>query len=216
MWPAQGAVAARGRLRLTIVAPECHPELAEWIASGGVRQLARGFMPEDIAGQRLVIAATDDEAVNAQVSALCMAQNIPVNVVDNPRLCSFIMPSIIDRSPVIVAISSSGGCRCWRAGCARKSRRYCRLAWRGWAALVQEVRPRLKTAMPDANQRRGFLGAPAGQPLGRANDERRRSLRARADFDRALAEHNARQSARCIWWAAAPATRICSPSAPCG
>lgn len=176
--------------RLTIVAPECHPELAEWIASGGVRQLARGFSPNDIAGQRLVIAATDDEAVNAQVSALCMAQNIPVNVVDNPRLCSFIMPSIIDRSPVIVAISSSGGlpvlARWLRtqieallpAGLARLGR------------FGQEVRPRLKTAMPDANQRRGFwerlLASPWAEQMMNGDE-----ARARADFDRALAEHNA-------------------------
>ena len=76
--------------QLTVVAPDGHPELAEWVAAGSVLHHVRPFAPSDIAGQRLVIAATDDPAVNAQVSAVCMAANIPVNVVDNPRLCSFI------------------------------------------------------------------------------------------------------------------------------
>jgi uroporphyrin-III C-methyltransferase/precorrin-2 dehydrogenase/sirohydrochlorin ferrochelatase len=53
-----------------------------------------------------VIAATDDDAVNREVTAAAKARRIPVNVVDQPALCSFILPSIIDRSPVIVAVSS--------------------------------------------------------------------------------------------------------------
>jgi uroporphyrin-III C-methyltransferase/precorrin-2 dehydrogenase/sirohydrochlorin ferrochelatase len=56
----------------------------------------------------LVIAATDDSEVNRDVSQQARARNIPVNVVDNPDLCTFIMPSILDRSPLIVAFSSSG------------------------------------------------------------------------------------------------------------
>jgi len=59
-------------------------------------------------GVSLVIAATDNELVNAQVQEEAKALNILVNVVDQPELCSYITPSIIDRSPMIVAISSSG------------------------------------------------------------------------------------------------------------
>lgn len=66
------------------------------------------FLPEQLAGAWLVIAATDDEAVNQQVSEAANALGIPVNVVDTPALCSFTMPAIVDRSPVIVAISSAG------------------------------------------------------------------------------------------------------------
>lgn len=176
--------------QLTVVAPECHPELAEWVAAGSVLHQVRRFMPVDIAGQRLVIAATDDPVVNAEVSAVCMAANIPVNVVDNPCLCSFIMPSIIDRSPVIVAISSSGGlpvlARWLRtqveallpAGLARLGR------------FGQEVRPRIKAAMPDANQRRGFwerlLASPWAEQMMNGDE-----AQARADFDHALADHAA-------------------------
>jgi uroporphyrin-III C-methyltransferase/precorrin-2 dehydrogenase/sirohydrochlorin ferrochelatase len=61
-----------------------------------------------VAGFALVIAATDDDAVNRAVAAAARARRIPVNVVDRPVLCSFIMPSIVERAPVIVAVSSGG------------------------------------------------------------------------------------------------------------
>jgi uroporphyrin-III C-methyltransferase / precorrin-2 dehydrogenase / sirohydrochlorin ferrochelatase len=56
----------------------------------------------------LVIAATDDETVNAHVSQAAKFKNIPVNVVDAPALCTFTMASIVDRSPIVIAISSDG------------------------------------------------------------------------------------------------------------
>ena len=66
------------------------------------------FQPGHLDGAVLVIAATDDSAVNQEVSRQARARNIPVNVVDNPDLCTFIMPSILDRSPLLVAFSSGG------------------------------------------------------------------------------------------------------------
>jgi len=57
---------------------------------------------------RLVIAATDDAGVNAAVHAACEAASILVNVVDDPDNCRFIVPSIVDRSPLMIAISSGG------------------------------------------------------------------------------------------------------------
>ncbi len=56
----------------------------------------------------LVIAATEDEALNQRVFAVANARYRLVNVVDNQALCSFVFPSIVDRSPLLVAISSSG------------------------------------------------------------------------------------------------------------
>jgi uroporphyrin-III C-methyltransferase/precorrin-2 dehydrogenase/sirohydrochlorin ferrochelatase len=63
---------------------------------------------QHLEGVMLVIAATNQRSVNQQVSELARKRNIPVNVVDDPELCSFIMPAILDRSPLMVAFSSGG------------------------------------------------------------------------------------------------------------
>ncbi len=88
---------------VTIVSPELSPAYADL---KGITHLAERFKPSHLDGHLLAIAATDEETTNQEVSKEAKLRNIPVNVVDNPGLCSFIMPSILDRSPVVVAFSS--------------------------------------------------------------------------------------------------------------
>lgn len=88
-----------------VVAPEIADELR---SNANVEAVAERFEEKHLDGVTLVIAATNDRAVNQQVSALAQARNIPVNVVDDPELCTFIMPAILDRSPLMVAFSSGG------------------------------------------------------------------------------------------------------------
>ena len=88
-----------------VVAPQIEPELAE---HKGINAIVARFDAQHLDGVTLVIAATNDRSVNRQVSELARARNIPVNVVDDPELCSFIMPAILDRSPLMVAFSSGG------------------------------------------------------------------------------------------------------------
>ncbi|MFB2829590.1 siroheme synthase CysG [Aeromonas jandaei] len=94
--------------RLTVVAPELDPELAELAANGSIEWLAGEFASEQLAGKWLVVAATDRREVNALVYQSANQARIFANVVDDPKRSSFIMPSIIDRSPLMVAISSGG------------------------------------------------------------------------------------------------------------
>ncbi|MBI3571610.1 MAG: uroporphyrinogen-III C-methyltransferase, partial [Gammaproteobacteria bacterium] len=82
--------------------------IRKWADEGKIRHVAQEFRSEVLEGCVLVIAATDDASVNRQVSEAAKARGIPVNVVDQPDLCTFIMPSIIDRSPVTIAVSSGG------------------------------------------------------------------------------------------------------------
>ncbi len=93
---------------VTVVAPEICEELKNLADSNDIKYIAERFSEGMLADKMLVIAATNDEEVNRQVSELAKAKNIPVNVVDNPDLCSFIMPSIVDRDPVQIAISTGG------------------------------------------------------------------------------------------------------------
>jgi len=88
-----------------VVAPEISEELTE---RDNVEAIAARFESPHLDGVALAIAATDDREVNKQVSELAQARNIPVNVVDDPELCSFIMPAILDRSPLMIAFSSGG------------------------------------------------------------------------------------------------------------
>jgi len=91
-----------------VVAPDVEQALEELVGEHDGSIVVGNFQAADINGKALVVAATDDEKINAEVSALCHARHVPVNVVDNPALCSFIMPSIVDRSPLMIAISSGG------------------------------------------------------------------------------------------------------------
>lgn len=110
-----GSVAARkiGLLRaagarVTVGAPALDAELATLVERGELRWQRGEFDRNWLPHQTLVIAATDDRAVNAKVARGADALNIPVNVVDDPELSRFIVPAIVDRSPIVIAISSGG------------------------------------------------------------------------------------------------------------
>jgi uroporphyrin-III C-methyltransferase/precorrin-2 dehydrogenase/sirohydrochlorin ferrochelatase len=94
--------------RVTLIADTVVGEIAQLIAEGRISWAGRGFEDGDLSGMSLVIVASEDEALAARVSHAAQRICIPINVVDRPRLSSFIMPAIVDRSPVTVAISTGG------------------------------------------------------------------------------------------------------------
>jgi uroporphyrin-III C-methyltransferase / precorrin-2 dehydrogenase / sirohydrochlorin ferrochelatase len=96
----------RAGAAVTVVAPELTDGLARRAEAGELRHLARRFEPADTLGAKLVIAATDDRVVNRRVAQLAGEQEIPVNVADDPDACTFLLPSVIDRDPVVVAVST--------------------------------------------------------------------------------------------------------------
>jgi uroporphyrin-III C-methyltransferase/precorrin-2 dehydrogenase/sirohydrochlorin ferrochelatase len=93
---------------ITVVAPEIAPELMALAAAGKLKLAIREFEPADLDGARLVIVATSRRAVNRWIANLSESRNIPVNVVDDAQASRFIVPAIIDRDPVLVAISTGG------------------------------------------------------------------------------------------------------------
>jgi len=99
---------ARANANLLVVSQQILPELQRLLETGRHQFRLGDFLPADLDDAVLVIAATDDEALNRRVSELAGTKNIPVNVVDQPALCSMIFPAVVDRSPLIVAVSSSG------------------------------------------------------------------------------------------------------------
>jgi len=96
----------RAGAAVTVVSPRLAPDLEQKRAAGELEHLERDFRDADLDGRHLAIAATDDRQVNRRVAELARERRIPVNVVDSADDCSFIMPSVIDRSPVVAAIST--------------------------------------------------------------------------------------------------------------
>ncbi|MCD9472798.1 siroheme synthase CysG [Photobacterium phosphoreum] len=91
-----------------VIASKLNTDFEAAIAAGQVRHIGEEFTPSDLDGIFLAIAATPYKALNALVYQSANQRQVLVNVVDDTQRCSFIVPSIIDRSPIIVAISSSG------------------------------------------------------------------------------------------------------------
>ena len=140
-----GAVAARkvallqqAGAKITVIAPKLAATLAQQVADADVNHRSGEFVPADLDGATLVIAATNSAAVNAAVAQAANERRIPVNVVDTPDLCSFIMPAIIDRSPLVLAVSSGGAA----------------------PVLARQLRARLESLIPASY---GRLAALAGQ-----------------------------------------------------
>jgi uroporphyrin-III C-methyltransferase / precorrin-2 dehydrogenase / sirohydrochlorin ferrochelatase len=93
---------------ISLVAPEIAPEIMQYAAAGKLKLSLREFAPGDLDGARLVIVATARRAVNRWIANLSESRNIPVNVVDDAEGSRFIVPAIVDRDPVLVAISTGG------------------------------------------------------------------------------------------------------------
>lgn len=141
---------------LRVVAPDVDGQLAALAREGGGEVLVRGYQAADLVGCRLVIAATDDPGLNAQVSADAQALSLPVNVVDAPALCTVIFPAIVDRSPLVVAVSSGGDAPVLARLIRAKLEAWIPSAYGELAGLAARFREKVKALYPDVNQRRGF------------------------------------------------------------
>ena len=146
----------RAGARITIVSPQLCDELRTLSERGAVTHVAREFLDEDLHDCVLVIAATDEKAVNRRVSELANTQRIPVNAVDSPDLCSFIMPSIIDRSPVQIAVSTGGASPVLARLLRSRLESFIPAAYGRLAQLVDDYRERVKQRFKVPDQRRYF------------------------------------------------------------
>ncbi len=94
--------------KVFVVAPNIEPALEKLKESGDIRYFQQAYTEKCLEGKQLVIAATNDKQLNNQIAKRAKSQNILVNVVDDYDAGTFIMPSIINRNPVVIAISTSG------------------------------------------------------------------------------------------------------------
>ena len=109
------------------------PEEAEELtafSNSGVEIIRRTFSPEDLKRADYCIASSDDKALNSQIAALCLSAGLPVNVPDDPSLCTFLMPSVIKRGPLVISVSTEGAS----------------------PAMSAEIRRRIEDILPDRTE----------------------------------------------------------------
>jgi uroporphyrin-III C-methyltransferase/precorrin-2 dehydrogenase/sirohydrochlorin ferrochelatase len=150
----KAALLLRAGARVTVQAPGLSAAFDADLAGGRVAHRAADFRDEDLAGFALAIAATDDNDVNRAVAAAARARRIPVNVVDQPALCTFIMPSIVDRAPVIVAVSSGGASPVLARLLRARLESLVPAGYGRLAALAAAFRDRVKARFRPAERRR--------------------------------------------------------------
>ncbi|MFG3454109.1 siroheme synthase CysG [Stutzerimonas stutzeri] len=141
---------------LRVVAPEVEPQLVELVKRGGGRSVVRGYVRDDLVGCVLAIAATDDEPLNAQVSEDAKALGMPVNVVDSPELCTVIFPAIVDRSPLMIAVSSGGDAPVLARLMRARIETWVPAVYGQLAGLAKKFRSQVKAKLPNVQQRRVF------------------------------------------------------------
>ena len=150
------AMLKRAGGQVTVVSPAACEEIQARARQGEINYLERGYQEADMDGMALVIAATDDANLNHSVAQQANGAGIPVNVVDSLEDCSFIVPSIIDRSPVQVAVSTGGASPVLARLLKARLESSLPAAYGRLANLVDEYRQAVKDRIADAKQRRTF------------------------------------------------------------
>lgn len=179
-----GGEVAERKVRLLLEAGACvelvAPELTEWLqqrlpsatgegrrrdGEGTVDWRALAFDPTQLDGAALVIAATSVPAVNARVAAAARDRQVLVNVVDDAELSSFIVPAIVDRSPLVIAISSGGVAPVLARHVRERLESLLDESLGTLASLLQRWRERIKHALPDLAARRRFYASIVRGPV---------------------------------------------------
>lgn len=159
-----GGIVAERKARLlwecgahvVVGAPNLTPWLREHVGNGQVQWRNGAFQPEWLEDAWLVIAATDDRQANQAVQQAAQARRLLVNVVDDPELSSFQVPSIVDRSPLIIAISSSGSAPVLARRLRERLESLLDHSLGALAGLAQRYRSAIRQARPQLRERRGF------------------------------------------------------------
>jgi precorrin-2 dehydrogenase/sirohydrochlorin ferrochelatase len=126
--------------RVTVVSRNLTPVLARLAAEGEIRYLEEDFAAQHLKGMFLVMGATDDPGVNAQVSAAAQARGIWVNIADAPELCTFIVPAQVRRGDLLVVISTGGASPALARKLRQELEQQFGLEYRPYLALLKEVR----------------------------------------------------------------------------
>ena len=142
---------------ISVVAIEVSPALKSLLSADCHQIIEREFAPNDLEGKALVICATNNSILNKDISTLAQKRNLPVNVVDSAELSTVIFPSIIDRSPVIVAASTSGSSPVLASKLREQLELFLPHNLGSLASFLGSIRAQLKTKFPNMLDRRRVI-----------------------------------------------------------
>jgi uroporphyrin-III C-methyltransferase/precorrin-2 dehydrogenase/sirohydrochlorin ferrochelatase len=171
----KGRMLSKSGAILRVVAPEISAELRELVAQHQGELLLREYQQGDMENCVLAVAATDNEALNKKISDDAQFKYIPVNVVDTPALCTYITPAVIDRSPLMIAISSGGEAPVLARLVRTKLETLIPMGYGKLAQLASRWRDKVKARFDDGDSRRKFwekiLQGPAAELAMNGQDE---------------------------------------------
>lgn len=176
----------RAGAKVTVISHDICPELEALLAKTGGEGIIGEYHTTLLDGKALVIAATDDNELNSRVHFDATARKLPVNVVDSPALCTFIFPAIVDRSPIVVAISSGGQAPVLARLLRAKLETWIPNSYSNLSSLVGRFRGAVKKRFSTTNQRRIFWeevlqGQIAEKVFAGRHDEAEAMLQAKLD-----------------------------------
>jgi len=161
--------------RVTIVSPEITDEIAAWESDGALDVRRKMYEESDLDGASIVIASTDDQCVNARVARDCRRRRIPVNVVDVTHLCEFIVPAIIEKGSIQIAISTGGKSPALARTLKEDMQRMIGPEYAEVNDLLGTLRKSAKSVLPtDVDRKRFFDGIIAAGVLDLLREGRRR------------------------------------------
>jgi uroporphyrin-III C-methyltransferase/precorrin-2 dehydrogenase/sirohydrochlorin ferrochelatase len=152
----KGRLLAKAGAVLRVVALDVSGELRELVNTSGGELFEREYQAQDLQGCVLAIAATSIESLNKRISADAQALHLPVNVVDSPALCTYITPAIIDRSPLVIAVSSGGEAPVLARLVRAKLETLIPASYGRLAQVSSQWRDRIKMRFDDGDSRRKF------------------------------------------------------------
>src|SRR5689334_6754932 len=172
---------------VTVVSPALSSALAALVATGRVAHLARGYADGDLIGAALAFAATDDGCINAEVAREGRLRGVWVNAADDPAHCDAILPAVLRRGGVTVAVSTGGASPALARAVRQRLERALPQAYGPLADVAAAARRELRAAGRRASAEDWLAALDAGLDAlieGASSDEAARRLRARLECAR--------------------------------
>ncbi len=139
-----------------VVAPHCSDSMQELLDTSDATYLQREYQPADLSHKHIAIAATNCRTLNAEIAAVALQSELLCNVADNPDAGNFILPSIIDRDPLYIAISSGGNSPILSRILKNRLDAFVPASYGRLASLAGQYRDRIKSRFKNTTTRKRF------------------------------------------------------------